>query len=144
MRWLVLMELLGRVHGRLARHLAPVYYAEGLSGTEAVVLWKVAKKGPWRVTDLADFLGIPPSTFTGVLDRLEARGLILRAPDPEDRRSVLVSGTSSLHNLLDRVAGKIEKELDKILAGLPEEDYHRAIEALSLLDHYLHWGGKQT
>lgn len=133
MRWLTLMELLGRLRGRLGRRLAPILQAEGLSGTEMLVLWKVEKKGPWRVTDLAGSLGIPFSTFTSVLDRLVARGFLERTPDPSDRRSTLVQSTPALHALLERVAENIERELDAALAGLSEEDYRRAIEALTTL-----------
>lgn len=133
MRWLTLMELLGRLRGRLGRRLAPILQAEGLSGTEMLVLWKVSKKGPWRVTDLAGSLGIPFSTFTSVLDRLVARGLLERTLDPGDRRSFLVHATPALNALLERVTADVERELDTALAGLSEEEYCRAIEALRVL-----------
>jgi DNA-binding MarR family transcriptional regulator len=102
-----------------------------------LVLWKVARRGTWRVTDLAGSLGIPFSTFTGVLDRLEVRGLLERLPDPGDRRGVLVRATPALHSLLNRVAADIERELDTALVGFSEEDYHRAVEALKALVGYL-------
>ncbi|SMB89837.1 transcriptional regulator, MarR family [Thermanaeromonas toyohensis ToBE] len=137
MRYIRLLELLGRIHGRLARRLAPAFYAEDLSGTEMIVLWKVAKKGPWRVSELASFLGIPPSTFTGILDRLVARGLVERVMDPADRRSFLVRGTPSLKQVLERVASRVEEILDKTLSGWPEEEYRILIKALEGLDRYL-------
>ncbi|MGB9859632.1 MAG: MarR family winged helix-turn-helix transcriptional regulator [Moorellaceae bacterium] len=138
MRWVELMEVFNRVHRRMVRQLSPVFQEEGLSGMEMMVLWKVAKKGPWKITDLAGFLGIPPSTLTGILDRLENRGLIRRTPDPDDRRSTLVEGTPLLCALLDRVVDQLERKLDLLLAGLPEKDYSRLIEALTLLDRYLY------
>lgn len=137
MRYIRLLELLGRIHGRLARKLAPAFHAEDLSGTEMIILWKVEMKGPWRVSELASFLGIPPSTFTGILDRLVARGLVERVADPTDRRSFLIQATPSLKEVLQRVGTRLEERLNKILSGWPEEEYKRLLEALEGLDNYL-------
>jgi len=137
MRYIRLLELLGRIHGRLARQLAPAFQAEDLSGTEMIILWKVEMKGPWRVGELASFLGIPPSTFTGILDRLVTRGLVERVMDPADRRGFLVRATPSLKQVLERVGSRLEEILDKILSGWPEEEYSLLINALERLDRYL-------
>lgn len=137
MRYIRLLELLGRIHGRLARQLAPAFHAEDLSGTEMIILWKVEIKGPWRVGELASFLGIPPSTFTGILDRLVARGLVERVIDPADRRGFLVQATPSLKQVLERVGSRLEEILDRILSGWPEEEYRLLINALERLDRYL-------
>lgn len=138
------MELLGRVHWRLSRQLAPVCYEENLTEKEVAFLWLVAKKKSCRTTKLAKYMGVPFSTFTGVLDRLETRGLIKRVPNPNSRRSILVCSTPSLHDLLNKMSDKIEKEIRKTLADLPDKDYHQVIDALSLLDQYLdRWEGEK-
>jgi len=49
--------------------------------------------GPQPARALADATAQPPSTLTGVLDRLERRGLITREPNPADRRSTLIVPT---------------------------------------------------
>ncbi|MCG0278351.1 MAG: MarR family transcriptional regulator [Thermanaeromonas sp.] len=137
MRYIRLLELLGRIHGRLARQLAPAFHSEDLSATEMIILWKLELKGPWRVGELASFLGIAPSTFTGILDRLVARGLVERVADPADRRSFLVRATPSLKEVLERVGRRLEETLDRILSGWPEEEYRMLINALERLDRYL-------
>src|SRR5918997_2087610 len=45
------------------------------------------------VRELIARTGQKPSTFTGVLDRLERRGLVERRPNPADRRSTVVALT---------------------------------------------------
>jgi DNA-binding MarR family transcriptional regulator len=47
----------------------------------------LASRGPQRITDLADLLGVNGSTATRHGDRLQRRGL---TPAPDDRRAVLV------------------------------------------------------
>lgn len=50
----------------------------------------VVRCGPIGPTALARRAGLHPATLTGVLDRLERGGWVVRTPHPADRRSVLV------------------------------------------------------
>jgi DNA-binding MarR family transcriptional regulator len=50
----------------------------------------ISRSGPLTPGALARTAGLPPATVTGVLDRLEKGGWIVRERDPEDRRAVRV------------------------------------------------------
>ncbi|WP_328913599.1 MULTISPECIES: MarR family transcriptional regulator [unclassified Streptomyces] len=50
----------------------------------------VSRYGPIGPTALAKRAGLHPATLTGVLDRLERGGWVVRTPNPGDRRAVLV------------------------------------------------------
>lgn len=50
----------------------------------------VGRYGPIGPTALARRAGMHPATLTGVLDRLERGGWVVRTPNPTDRRSILV------------------------------------------------------
>lgn len=66
---------------------------------------------------LAQKLRCEPSNVTGIVDRLEARGLVERRPDPNDRRVKLAAATAEGR----RVAGSLRNSLDfarEPLAGL--------------------------
>lgn len=58
----------------------------GVTGPQRLVIRLVGQKPGQTATEIASMLGKHPSTLTGVLARLEARNLILREVDPEDRR----------------------------------------------------------
>ncbi|MFD1507560.1 MarR family winged helix-turn-helix transcriptional regulator [Georgenia yuyongxinii] len=47
-----------------------------------------------RLADIADQLRIAPRSATEVVDALEAKGLVRRAPSPHDRRAVVVQPTA--------------------------------------------------
>ncbi|MBO0701663.1 MAG: MarR family transcriptional regulator [Candidatus Dormibacteraeota bacterium] len=62
----------------------------GVSSTELRSLELVAAEGQTTAGRLASALRLTTGAVTGILDRLEQRGLVRRKPDPEDRRRVLV------------------------------------------------------
>lgn len=76
---------------RLAAELADL----GLSHGEVNALAQLEPGVPVTVARLQAATGQRASTMTGVLDRLERRGLVERALNPEDRRSFTVALTGS-------------------------------------------------
>jgi DNA-binding MarR family transcriptional regulator len=64
-----------------------------LSPHEARALRTIGHHGPTRLGVVAEHLRIAPRSATDVVDRLESRGLVERAPDPSDRRAMTVSLT---------------------------------------------------
>ncbi len=74
-----------------------------LTHGEGRALAHAARAGAVRQNVLAERMGIEAMTLSGQLDRLEARGLIRRSPDPVDRRAKLISVTDAADALLDEV-----------------------------------------
>ena len=128
-----LVELLSSIQRKIMRRLAPLLQAEGLSPTETMVLWKIHQDGSYRVTDLAAEIGLPPSTLTGVLDRLAGGGWLKREPDPADRRAVVVKSTRKLAGFVQRTLSASSRSLEKSFQGLQPEMLERLTEGLSAL-----------
>ena len=59
----------------------------------ASFLFFLSKLGPCRSTDIAGALNFAPRTVTEAIDGLERDKLVMRKPDPEDRRAKIVSIT---------------------------------------------------
>jgi DNA-binding MarR family transcriptional regulator len=55
----------------------------------------VDRRGACRVGDIAEDLDVTVGGTSKVVDRLEARGLVERAPNPDDRRSSLITVTEA-------------------------------------------------
>jgi DNA-binding MarR family transcriptional regulator len=64
-----------------------------LSPHQGRALGVVCRDGEVRISALAEALRIAPRSATEVVDGLEQRGLVERAPDPGDRRAVIVRPT---------------------------------------------------
>ncbi len=126
------LELVSGIARILGKRLAPFAAAEGLSITESLVLFKVRRKGR-RATELADQIGLPPSTVTGILDRLEAGGWILREGDPTDRRALVMRGTAKTDELFKGMTKTVTKSLEKSFKDLPPGLLERVIVDLGLV-----------
>ena len=116
-----LLELLGDFYRRILRIVAPVAQAEGLSMTEMLVVWKMQSRESRRVRELVSDIGLPPSTLTGILDRLTAAGWLSRQADPEDRRAVVMKRTEKLDRFIRMLRKEREKSLAAAFRKLPRE-----------------------
>lgn len=77
---------------------------------------------------LAGCIDTDPMTVSGILDRLEKRGLIVRFADPNDSRAKLASLTEAGQDLV-AIARNVRGELlEKALAGLTAAE-HEALSA---------------
>ena len=102
--------VIGRI-SRLARELEArlevVYREHGLDPGWHDVLSTLRRQGPPYTLRPSDFTGMLMLTSSGTtkrLDRLEEAGLVMRTPDPRDRRGVLISLTPAGLEIIDEVA----------------------------------------
>ncbi|EMY33490.1 MarR family transcriptional regulator [Arthrobacter crystallopoietes BAB-32] len=78
------------LRGRSRNMLAPL----GISPWQSRALGELDRHGPMRLGILSERLRIAARSATEVVDGLEALGLVVRQPDPQDRRATVVSLTS--------------------------------------------------
>jgi DNA-binding MarR family transcriptional regulator len=71
---------------------------------------------------LAGVIALDTSTMAGVIDRLEARGLLLRQASPGDRRARLLTLTPAGQALLSAVTPAMWRAQERILAPLSPRD----------------------
>jgi DNA-binding MarR family transcriptional regulator len=71
---------------RVARELRRESHALGVTGGQVSLLFQIQQNRGIGVRDLAALERISPASMSSHVDRLERAGLILRTPDPSDRR----------------------------------------------------------
>jgi DNA-binding MarR family transcriptional regulator len=100
--------------------------------SQVKLLLLIARPGQqFKVTDVADFLGVTNAAASRAIDRLVQRGLIDRRVSKEDRRAVELSLTKESRALLDRFRAVRNRELLRVLGDFPPEKLR---VAASLLD----------
>jgi DNA-binding MarR family transcriptional regulator len=110
----------------------------GLTGPQGNVLRTLIQHGPLSSAELSRKLFVTPSNMTGIIDRLENKGLIERIKKKGDRRIVLINLTEKGIELSKNVPDSIEKKLISGLADLEPEEVRSLLKAmnqiLSLVD----------
>ncbi|MPZ80674.1 MAG: MarR family transcriptional regulator [Actinophytocola sp.] len=77
----------------------------------------IARYGSISPSVLAKRAGMHPATMTGVLDRLERNGWVVRERDPEDRRAVVVRVLPDRGGELFRLYSGMRASMNDICAG---------------------------
>ena len=67
-------------------------------------------------------VALSPATLTGILDRLEARGLVSRERRPEDKRRVLVSLTAMGRQMAQELPSPLQERFGERLTELSIDD----------------------
>jgi DNA-binding MarR family transcriptional regulator len=90
----------------------------GIDGRELGVLFVLAEHEPTSQQRAAQRLGIDRTTMVAMLDSLEAKGLVSRHPDAEDRRRNVVELTDTGHDILRRATEASDEAEQEFLAPL--------------------------
>ncbi|MDR6115348.1 DNA-binding MarR family transcriptional regulator [Sphingomonas sp. SORGH_AS789] len=128
-----LMLRYGRIYMRLHRLLDRRMAAQGASLARTKMLLFIANNAPVRAADIAECFSLAPRTVTQAVDTMERDGLLVRIPDPDDRRAKQLAITESgrqvirqteplrreltglaLHSLTDEEVGQLSVILDKL------------------------------
>jgi DNA-binding MarR family transcriptional regulator len=94
----------------------------------AATLADLERRGARRITELAETQGVTQPAMTGLVGRLAAGGLVERAPDPADRRGVLVTVTRDGRAVLAARRRARAEALADLLDDLDADD-HAALAA---------------
>lgn len=108
----------------------------GLTIPQLICLQHLLEQGALASGALANAIALSPATVTGILDRLELRGLVRRERRPEDKRHVLVTVTPAGRALATSAPAHLEKRLADALASLSEDrrrEIQRTIQYLATL-----------
>ncbi|WP_408642237.1 MarR family winged helix-turn-helix transcriptional regulator [Speluncibacter jeojiensis] len=111
----------------------PILQAHGLTMWAYVVLSALREQPVRTQSALAATIGADKTRIIKVLDDLEARGLLERRPDPEDRRARLLSLTPEGRSLHADAQREIQRGERLLLDRLSEEDRRGFLRALQIL-----------
>jgi DNA-binding MarR family transcriptional regulator len=133
------LEVLSRV-SRLARHLdlarREAFEAHDLEPWEFDVLAALRREGaPYTLSPgrLLQVTLVTSGTMTNRIDRLEAKGLVARVPDPNDGRGVQVVLTDAGRSRVDDALTDLLAHEHHILSALPAADRDELADLLRRL-----------
>lgn len=128
-----LMTLFGRRRS-LRDPIAASCEGTDLTPVQIHLLLSLGNDGPTTMGDLARRGAVTEKTITGIVDRLERDGLVLRERDPEDRRVVRVRLAPAGEALFRRIDAGITAKLVAFLGLMDPEDRGHLLRILEKLN----------
>lgn len=107
----------------------------GISIPQLLCLEYLSQCSEFKAThkDVANYLNLNSSTVTGIISRLEKKGLVARLPKSGDKRLTYISLTSSGFNLLEKSPNLMHQKLEQKLPGLPNDVLQNIDQSLKVL-----------
>jgi MarR family transcriptional regulator, transcriptional regulator for hemolysin len=93
----------------------------GLTAGEARTLIQVAAVNGSRQLDIAGRMGLEPMTVSAFLDKLQARGMIERQSDPQDRRAKRIVLSEAAGEMIAAISHEISAVQREATHGLDRE-----------------------
>src|SRR5215475_13545602 len=118
-------RLLDAAERVMREHMNPLFAEAGLQPGEFDVLATLRRSGePYMLspTRLYEAAMISSGGMTDRLDRLERAGLVMRRPDPKDRRGKLIVLTEPGKRLIDEAIGRHVANEERLLLSLSQAE----------------------
>jgi DNA-binding MarR family transcriptional regulator len=108
------VDLLKRITNRYIREYEAAAAQHGLTPQQAKALLALDEALPMR--RVAERVGAEPSNITGIVDRLQTRGLVERQADPTDRRIKLIATTDAGKSVAAELRSHLRFASDPLVA----------------------------
>ena len=107
----------------------------GLSITQLLCLGHLEKSPDYQSThkELMELLSLNSSTVTGIINRLEKRGYVVRLPKSGDKRITYITLTATGLKLLEEAPNILHERLAKKLNTLSDDDKTMVKKALEII-----------
>lgn len=106
----------------------------GFTFPQLSVISILAKNGKQKVSDISEKMGLSDSTVSGILDRLEQKGIIERKRNKDDRRVVKIYLGKGSQEICQEFHRKREEYFAHLLKELSEQEINDIIKGLEILN----------
>ena len=131
------VELVSRLRiavAKISRSMDRQVGAGEMTRTQIQVLGTAVRRGPLRLSELAELEGLNPTMLSRIVAKLDAGGYIRRMPDPDDQRAVRIEATPEGARVQRRLRDERSALLSARLGELPTQTSAQLIEALPALE----------
>lgn len=119
------------IFGSVRQHFREIEQTCGISGSQLWILHEVAKTPGIGVSHLAEQLSIHQSTCSQLIEKLAARGFILKERSKQDQRRVGLVVSAEAEQLIAAAPSPAKGLLPEALMALPDEVLHSLGECLT-------------
>jgi DNA-binding MarR family transcriptional regulator len=110
-----------------------LWHSHDLSLVHLNVLSLLAAEGALSMRRLAESMDVSDASATGIVDRMERRGLVERHRDQDDRRVVLVRQTDAGGRVFDDMAAHRRETLSAVLDELSDDEMAALLKGMQAM-----------
>lgn len=114
-----------------------VFEDSGITAPQGMVLGILDKEKRIKITELSSKLSLPNSTVSGLVDRLEKQGMVVRERSEEDRRVVYVSISPHFTEMHQHFHKNLKLNLENVMNQGTAEDLNNIFKGLNTLKKLL-------
>jgi DNA-binding MarR family transcriptional regulator len=104
-----------------------------VSAPQLSCLLALSEQGPIPPSQIAKYIMVNSSTITGIIDRLEQKGLVQRSRISQDRRVITVTLTQKGQDLVRIAPPPLQKKIVEGLKRLPPPEVDEIVQVLTKL-----------
>lgn len=101
-------------------HSRKLHQGLQITSPQMVCLYSLGREGTMTLSQLAQSVSLSASTTTGIVDRLENKGLVTRTRGLKDRRKVDLNITQTGQAMIREAPALLQDRLAEALRNLPE------------------------
>ena len=116
---------LKRLNARLAK--------EKISFSQYSVLLALARNGPMQMSILGEHMLVAPANVTGLVDRMEKKGWVVRKRNPNDRRAIVIETTPLGEETFRKISGRFRAYVRSIGQDLTEQELESTLRAMKTM-----------
>jgi DNA-binding MarR family transcriptional regulator len=124
------LQLLVRRFGLLQKDSAQCC---GVSVIHSHILYEVNRRPGMSLNELSEAISIDTSTLSRQVQQLVINGFIIRIPDPQDRRYVVLSLTPTGEEQCQAITKTMEEYIQSIFKNVPDDKRTLVLESLHIL-----------
>ena len=130
-----LAHLIAGVNRRLEAEIEDRLRPEGVPIEQFRILRALSSRDGRAMGELAETVLVDSPTLTKIIDRMVSQALVYRAPDPKDRRKVLIFLAGKGKSLHARLSGLVEAPSDGLVQRLGDQQTETLTTLLNQLMH---------
>jgi MarR family 2-MHQ and catechol resistance regulon transcriptional repressor len=127
--WLVLMKAFRVMQQHADRSVAGM----DLCLSDFAILETLLSRGPQPVNTIGQRINLTSGAVTTAVDRLQARGFVIRRLDPSDRRARIVTLTPQGKETIGAIFGQHKQAMDQVAGGLTDRERATLIRLIKKL-----------
>lgn len=127
------VQSLRRIFKAIEDYSHEVSSSFGITGPQLWALKAISQTAGLTLGALSKKMYLHPSTISGVIDRLEVKGLVRRSRDSADRRVVTVDLTAAGKGLVKRAPNPVQGKMIYGLKKLRKDELHAIYESMRKL-----------